>query len=355
MFFQSCFIIVRRVVHPDFILSLNSTDFMQYRKISLPTLEERSLTESITDSACSTLRLVVNKACQLRCSWCYQEGMDHNSVKPILTPDTFIRIGDIAAENGFSKMTFSGGEPLLYPDLFRVQAAAAANGMKTYVTTNAVSIDGSDAVEQWNNIPNHEVHVSVNTLDEEEYRKITGRHLLKHALKGISLLRDAHIPMKINTVVSSPNDWPRVKRVIDFAGEQETVVKLLGTHDTDSLFHQKEVAEMLLSHGAEHIATSATGDVNYGYEQFLVDKTRVHVLDMLYGGGCCDRFFSGQCGEGVRYPRITYSGDIRPCLHKSIGKISNESSDSEIRDLLIKSQRFIRNTARVPFFLDPIK
>lgn len=329
---------------------------MEYQELKHPSLEEGALLNSITDSACSTIRLVVNKACQLACTWCYEEGIDHKNSKKVLTPETFVRVGAVASKRGFSTMTFSGGEPLLYPDLFRIQKSAADNGMKTYVTTNGVSIERSNAVEQWKNIPNHEVHISLNTVDEKEYRSITRRGLLKNVLRGITRLVDAGIPLKFNTVVSSESDWPKVKKVIDFAGEIGVVVKLLGVHDAQQQpFFQKNVAEMILKNGAEYVARSEGGEVNYGYEQFLVNKTRVHVLDMIYGGGCCDRFQADQCGEGIRYPRIVYTGEVKPCLHQGIGSISNESSDLEIANLLEESRRYIRNLAQKPFYLDSIK
>ena len=79
------------------------------------------------------------------------------------------------------------------------------------------------------------------------------------------------------------------------------------------------------------------------------------VLNMLYGGSCCDRFKSGQCGEGIRYPRVVYTGEVKPCLHWGSGIINNDSSDLEIGDILEKAKQFIRGLSTKPYTLDSIK
>ncbi|MDD5041923.1 MAG: radical SAM protein [Candidatus Peribacteraceae bacterium] len=326
---------------------------MEYSKILDLTGKEGKLIESTVGNACSTLRLIVNKQCQLACGWCYQEGIDHAHSTPELSAETFIRVARIGKRRGFTNVNYSGGEPLLYTDLFRLEREIAAQGFHSYVTTNGVAIEQTGAAEQWKDIPNHEVHVSVNTLDDAEYRNITRRNFLASVLRGLSQLVDAKVPVKLNTVVSSEADWARIKRILDYSGERDLTVKLLGIHDTEQKpFSQKAVAEMLLRHGAEHVTTGEGTGVNYGYEQFIVDRTRVHVLDMIYGGGCCDKFRMEQCGEGIRYPRIIYTGEVNPCLHQTIGKISNESSDQQIEDILEKAKQFLRSLSVPPFHLD---
>lgn len=328
---------------------------MEYREITEMRGPEGKLVGSVVENACSTLRMILNKQCQLACSWCYREGIDHGNAEEVLSPDTFVRVVQAAKSQGFKSVNFSGGEPLLYPDLFRVQREASKNGMQSYVTTNGVAIEQSGAVEQWKTIPDQEVHVSLNTVDEEEYRSITGRRVLQSVLRGISQLVAAHIPVKLNCVVPSEAEWPKIKRVIDYAGNMGLTLKLLGVHDAEQpSFSQRAVGEMLLKNGAEHAASSCGGGINYGYEQFIVGQTRVHVLDMVYGGGCCERFRSDHCGEGIRYPRVVYTGEIRPCLHQSMGHICDESPDAEIARILGEAKQFLCKLSILPFHLDSI-
>src|SRR3989338_5706666 len=103
--------------------------------------ETDKMAGQITNNACSTLRFIVNKECQLKCVWCYEEGVDHKQSRKSLSADTFIRIAQVGKNYGFTKVNFSGGEPLLHPDLFRIQREIAVSGIQTYVTTNGVLID----------------------------------------------------------------------------------------------------------------------------------------------------------------------------------------------------------------------
>ena len=112
---------------------------------------------------------------------------------------------------------------------------------------------------------------------------------------------------------------------------------------------------MLLREGDEHSDSSSGGGANYGYEQFTLGSAKIHVLNMLYGGGCCDRFQTEECGEGIRYPRVIYTGEVKPCLHLGIGSINNNSSDLEIGGILVAARQFIRKLGVEPYTLDSIR
>ncbi len=111
----------------------------------------------------------------------------------------------------------------------------------------------------------------------------------------------------------------------------------------------------VLKNGAQHTASSTGDGVNYGYEQFIMGITKIHVLNMLYGGGCCNRFRLGQCGEGIRYPRVIYTGEVKPCLYSGVGVIKNDSTNLEIGQVLEEAKQFIRGLSVKPFDVVPIK
>ena len=314
---------------------------------------EYKVIEHITDNACSTLRIVINKECTLNCEWCYKEGIDHNCSKPRLTIKTLIRCIKLAKKSGFTKINFTGGEPLLYPNLFKIVKAADIIGLNTYVTTNATLFAGIN-LKDWTSLKNHEFHITLNTIDNKEFIRISKEDMLENVLRGIKALLAHDIPLKFNTVVTSEKDWPRIKKVLDFARRFKITVKLLGVHDSTFFksMPQRNVAKMLLDKGARYVGTSTGKAANYGYEQYILNGTRVHVLNMVYGGGCCERYRLGLCGEGIRYPRLVYTGEIKPCLHKSIGIIKNDSTDKEIIDLLRASQNHIQRISSEPYLLD---
>ncbi|MFH0860740.1 MAG: radical SAM protein [Candidatus Altiarchaeota archaeon] len=313
----------------------------------------KKIIDHITENACSTLRIVINKECTLRCKWCYKEGIDHEKNTSQLSTNTYVKAIRVAHDTGFTKVNFTGGEPLLYPDLAKIAHEVEQLGMKSYVTTNATVMTGIDW-NTWKKLKSHEFHVSVNTIDAQEFQDICGEDMVANVLQAVAYLLDSKIPVKLNTVVSSEDDWSRVAKVIDYAAEKKLIVKLLGVHDVNTFksMSQREVAEMIVKNGAKHVRTSEGRENNYGYDQYTLNGALVHVLNMIYGGGCCDRYKTGQCGEGIRYPRLVYNGEIKPCLHVTTAIITDKSTKKEIREKLTETQKYVQTISRSPYYLD---
>jgi radical SAM protein with 4Fe4S-binding SPASM domain len=82
----------------------------------------------------STLR------CNLRCVHCYADAGSRPHPEELSTQEarTFI---DALAEFGAPVLLFSGGEPLMRPDLFELGAYARQHGLRTVISTNGTLID----------------------------------------------------------------------------------------------------------------------------------------------------------------------------------------------------------------------
>src|SRR5687768_10479650 len=72
------------------------------------------------------------RRCNLACSYC-NEFDDHS--RPVSTPDMLRRI-DLLDDLGTGIVTFSGGEPLLHPDLDALIRHVRARGMIATLITN---------------------------------------------------------------------------------------------------------------------------------------------------------------------------------------------------------------------------
>ena len=315
--------------------------------------EREKIAAHITENAETTLRIVINKECTLRCRWCYKEGLEHEKKKPELSTRTFRRAIRAAYDAGFRKVNFTGGEPLMFPELIDVVEQADSLGMKSYVTTNGTVLAGIDW-DRWKKLRHNEFHVTLNAIDSDDFSDICGQDLAANVLKGVDFLLEHKIPMKFNTVVSSDEDWPRIAKILDYVAGKKVAVKLLGVHDAGSVspMSQADVARMVVKRGGEHVRTSEGVDNNFGYDQYSINGALVHVLNMVYGGGCCDRFKNGLCGEGIRYPRLVYNGEIKPCLHVTTSKISDESKKEEIIEKLYDAKMYIRGLSKHPYKIE---
>ena len=83
-----------------------------------------------------TMLLLVNRGCNLRCSFCdLWEGHVHMPLEQVLP------LLDDAAAIGTRTLVLTGGEPFLHPDLFTIVAEGRARGMGVNITTNGTLLD----------------------------------------------------------------------------------------------------------------------------------------------------------------------------------------------------------------------
>ena len=83
-------------------------------------------------------------ACNLACSHCYAACAGEQRV---LTTDQACAVIDDLARFGVPVLLFSGGEPLLRPDIRTLAAHAKAKGLRVTFSTNGTLID--DAWADW--------------------------------------------------------------------------------------------------------------------------------------------------------------------------------------------------------------
>ena len=81
----------------------------------------------------------VGRRCNLRCVHCYSQSrnIDYSGE---LSHEEGVRLIDDLADFGSPVMLFSGGEPLMRPDIFELIEHAASKGMRAVVSTNGTLI-----------------------------------------------------------------------------------------------------------------------------------------------------------------------------------------------------------------------
>lgn len=89
-----------------------------------------------TPSKPLTMLLLVNRGCNLRCSFC--DLWDNHQNMPL---SQAIELLDEAERIGTRVLVLTGGEPLLHPDLFAIVAAAKSRGMSVNITTNGTLVE----------------------------------------------------------------------------------------------------------------------------------------------------------------------------------------------------------------------
>lgn len=146
------------------------------------------------------LRISVTDRCNLRCCYCMPEGVQDVGLKNILTFEEIWEIVRTGVSLGITHIRITGGEPLVRKgcvDLIR--GIREIPWVETItMTTNGVLLGNYG--KQLKKAGVDGVNISLDTLDPEEFYKITGKRELQEVLAGIRAAKTAGLPVKLNAV-----------------------------------------------------------------------------------------------------------------------------------------------------------
>ncbi len=149
------------------------------------------------------LRLSVTDRCNFRCVYCLPNGYQGSE-----TPESELSIDEIRRlVSGFSslgvfKVRLTGGEPTVRRDILEIaQAVAKVPGIKKIgITTNGNRL--AELARPLFDAGVTSVNVSIDSLDQEKFRQITGTDKLIHVLKGVDqALSLGFESVKVNAVL----------------------------------------------------------------------------------------------------------------------------------------------------------
>jgi cyclic pyranopterin phosphate synthase len=175
------------------------------------------------------LRLSVTDACNFRCAYCLPGGWC-----PAPEPDAPLRLDEIRrlvagfAALGVEKVRLTGGEPTLRRDLADiVRTVVAVPGVRRVgVTTNGHDLARLAASLREAGLAF--VNVSVDSLDPERFRAITGRPLLDRVLEGVrTALAAGFASVKVNAVLLRGLDATELEQFVRWTRELPIAVRFI--------------------------------------------------------------------------------------------------------------------------------
>lgn len=146
------------------------------------------------------LRISVTDRCNLRCRYCMPEGVQDVGMKNILTFEEIWEIVRTGVSLGITHIRITGGEPLVRKGCVNlIRGIREIPGVETItMTTNGVLL--GNYAKQLKEAGVDGVNISLDTLDPEEFFKITGKRELQEVLAGIRAAKTAGLPVKLNAV-----------------------------------------------------------------------------------------------------------------------------------------------------------
>jgi len=145
----------------------------------------------------------MTRRCNLKCIHCYSNSANIDYPDELTTEEGRKLIDDLAAF-GSPVILFSGGEPLLRPDLLELAHYATDKGMRAVISTNGTLIT-KDIAAKLKKIGLSYVGVSLDGLERthDRFRGMKGAFEL--AIEGIRNCRDAGIKVGLRFTVNKHN------------------------------------------------------------------------------------------------------------------------------------------------------
>ncbi|AZQ68079.1 GTP 3',8-cyclase MoaA [Silicimonas algicola] len=153
--------------------------------------------------AISYLRVSVTDRCDFRCVYCMAENMTFLPKKELLTLEELDRMCSTFVHLGVEKLRITGGEPLVRRDImtfFRSMTRHLESGALKELTLTTNGSQLSRFATDLFDAGVRRINVSLDTLDEDKFARVTRWGRLPQVLKGIDAAQAAGLRVKINAV-----------------------------------------------------------------------------------------------------------------------------------------------------------
>jgi GTP 3',8-cyclase len=272
------------------------------------------------DRPVTNLRVSLTPQCNLSCIYCHREGEKKTGTQ--LSTGEIAEIIRTAVHFGIRSVKFTGGEPLLREDLLDIIRSVPA-GVETSITTNGTLL--ADLAADLRKAGLRRVNVSVDSLNPETYRRITGTDKLGDVLEGIAAALGAGLtPIKLNTVLLKGVNDHEIDEFLAFVrGNRDLVLQLIELMNFNecTLHEGIDGLEGELASRSRQIITRRM----HHRKKYCLDGAEVEVVRPLHNTEFC-----AFCNR----LRVTSDGKLKPCLLRTDNHIDiRGKSGSELEAL----------------------
>jgi cyclic pyranopterin phosphate synthase len=283
------------------------------------------------------LRVSLLSSCNLRCSYCLPSGKHRPTVSaPVDKVRSAIRF---LHRFGIRKVRFTGGEPTLSGDLpglisyikiidASVHTAITSNGVLLESKARDLSAAGLDSV-----------NISIDTLDPDKFRVLTGRDHLRRVISGIDAAITHIGNVKLNCVLIRGVNDGDVDKLILFADSRGLDIRFIEfmpnrySAPGDTRFISSETIRSRLPWKFTMLPGKASNTARYYSSPSLGIK--VGFIDSVSHPFCsgCDRI------------RLTADGFLHTCLYDPNGinlfeLLAADSDKARVKvETLLRSKR----------------
>lgn len=259
-----------------------------------------------------SVRVSVIDRCDFACTYCRPSRAD-GYTDGRLMGSAWKTLFEGLLRAGIRRVRLTGGEPLLHPEIVAIVRHLAELGLEDLaITTNASQL--ARLALPLREAGLHRLNISIDTLDEARFRRITRGGELAPVLRGIdAALAAGFETIKLNTVVLRGENDDELEALTTWAWERRMVprflevmpiaegAKLVAEHLVPAAELRARLTHLLLPE-------PATVEAGLGPAKY-VRARRDPSLRVGFISGTSDTFCAG-CDR----LRVSSTGTLRPCL-----------------------------------------
>jgi cyclic pyranopterin phosphate synthase len=279
------------------------------------------------------LRISITERCNFFCRYCRTRDacISQGDAGELSTQDVFNMISAFK-KLGIKKVRITGGEPFLRDDIFDIIGFSHDSGIENInVTTNGFL--QHDDIERIVESRLSGVNISLDTLNREKYRRLTGVDGLDVVVNTIQVLSRVK-RVKLNTVLMKTVNFDEIEDLILFAKNNNAVIRfieLMPIGVANQIFDKEFVSTRHILERFKHF--ERIDDCEKSVAAYY------YVRDLDSAIGCITAVSDHFCGRCNKI-RVSSKGVLYNCLFDENGLDLKEYLDSE--DILIdKIQQFV--------------
>jgi radical SAM protein with 4Fe4S-binding SPASM domain len=272
------------------------------------------------------------KQCNLNCKHCYANAGPKNPDE--LTLEQKLKVIDMFDEAGVTMIAFSGGEPLISPDFWKIAEYASKKGMYTTIATNGTLLT-KGIVDRLADVGVKYIEISLDSADPAIHNEFRGQPLAwERTVEGIKNVVAKGVFDNAIATTATKYNYKKMDEMLDLAIQLKVkrfiVFNFVPTGRGKEIINEdltpKEREELLTflydkwqaKVGPDIFSTSPEYSrigINKVLEGTGKTYAPTHFATMETGSnGIAMAEFIGGCGAGRIYAALEDNGDLEPCV-----------------------------------------
>jgi cyclic pyranopterin phosphate synthase len=178
-----------------------------------------------------------------------EEGVALSPKSGIMNAGEIEALARIFVDSGVKKIRLTGGEPLVRKDVADIMARLSRLPVELTITTNALL--AGRFISDFQNAGIKSLNVSLDTLREDRFTRITRRPFFQQTLDNIHLLIKEGFHVKVNAVIIKGENTDEIPDFIEWTRHTPVHVRFIefmpfdgNKWEWDRIFSYKDILEM---------------------------------------------------------------------------------------------------------------